>query len=248
MIEIQPLDQVVRLSLQHGKVNAMDLEFCQLLTAQLTELADDAGCRGAILAGNERAFSAGIDLKRLVMESPDYVDEFFPALTGLFYQAIVFPKPLIVAISGHALAGGCVLASTGDYRLIRPDAKIGMPELRVGLSLPAEGIETFRFVLGANYFQRVVTSGKSFQNQEAVLAGLADEFCPSDRLLEQAEKYAQQYARIPADVFAITKSQIRQPLLERIEKNRSSYSERVQAMWKSPEIRESVARYITTRL
>lgn len=248
MIEIQTLDQVVRLSLQHGKVNAMDLEFCQLLTGQLTELAGDSNCRGVILTGNERAFSAGIDLKRLVMEPQDYVDEFFPALTGMFYRAIVFPKPLIVAISGHALAGGCVLASAGDYRLIRPEARIGMPELRVGLSLPAEGIETFRFVLGANYFQRVVTSGRSFQDQEAVLAGLADEICQAETLLDQAEVYAQQYARIPAEVFAITKSQIRQPLLERIEKNRASYSSQVQSMWKSPDIRESVARYITTRL
>jgi len=248
MIEIQPMSYGVRLAMEYGKVNAMDFEFCQLLTSHLKEQAHSSDCRALVLTGHQRAFSAGVNLKRLVSEPPSYVDAFFPALTRLFYQAIVFPKPLIVAVSGHALAGGCVLASTGDYRLIRPDAKIGMPELRVGLSLPAEGIETFRFVLSPSHFQRVVTSGQSFQNQAAVLAGLADEVCPAEQLLERADELAEQYSQIPADVYAITKSQIRQPLLERIEKNRTQYSDQVQEMWKSPVIRESVANYITSRL
>ncbi|MEZ6095657.1 MAG: enoyl-CoA hydratase/isomerase family protein [Pirellulaceae bacterium] len=239
---------IVVLTMSHGKVNAMDIEFCAALSGQLRQLADDTSCRAIVVAGNSRVFSAGVDLKRLVNEPLDYVDAFLPAIADLFLSAVTFPKPMISAITGHALAGGCVLASAGDYRVISHESRIGMPELRVGLALPAEGIETFRFAAAPSYFQRIVTSGVSFSDDAALLACLADEVVDSEQVVKRAMELAIQYSQIPTDVFCVTKEQIRQPLMERIERNRECFADRVKLLWIDPQIRDSVRSYVAERL
>ncbi len=248
MIDVQIDLEIAVAKMCHGKVNAMDIEFSVELTRLLNELADNDSVRAVVLVGNAKVFSAGVDLKRLVREPPRYVDEFLPALSGLFRTALTFRKPMLGAISGHALAGGCVLASACDYRVLARDSQIGMPELRVGLALPAEGIETFRFAVAPQFLQQVVTSGASFSNEAALQAGFADELETGDRVLERAFEIAIQYAQIPAEVFQLTKEQIRQPVLERINKNRAAFAKRIEHLWHDPAIRESVATYVCERL
>ncbi len=248
MLTIECSDRVATIRMEHGKVNAMDLEFCQALTGAMMDLAhrDDVGAM--ILIGNPRVFSAGVDLKRLVREPLSYVGDFVPSISALFMACLRFPKPMISAISGHALAGGCVVASAADYRLLAADARIGMPELRVGLALPAEGIEIFRYVVAPQFLQRVVISGIAFCGEEALSAGLADEVLPHGGLESRAQELANQYLQIPASVFRLTKEQIRQPVLERIAANNREFQDRIRALWCDPEVRTSVERYVAERL
>ncbi len=242
---LEPGIQLV--TMDHGKVNAIDLEFCEELERLLAELEENTSVDVVVLRGNARAFSAGVDLKRLIAEPLDYVERFLPALRQLFWRAVAFKKPLISAITGHALAGGCVLASTGDYRLLTRDARIGMPELRVGLALPAEGLETFRFAVAPRDFQKVVTSGAWFANESAVATGLADALADSD-ILAAATSAARNYQRIPRQVFELTKAQIRQPLLQRIRDSHGEFGDQVAACWRDPMVRDNVAKYVRDRL
>lgn len=234
-------------TMDHGKVNAMDLEFCEELERLLAELEENMGVDVVVLQGNSRAFSAGVDLKRLIAEPLDYVDRFLPALRQLFWRAVTFKKPLITAITGHALAGGCVLASAGDYRLLARDARIGMPELRVGLALPAEGLETFRFAVAPRDFQKVVTGGAWFANESAVATGLADALADSD-LLDEAISAARNFQRIPRRVFELTKAQIRRPLWQRIRESHAEFGDHVATCWRDPTVRDNVAKYVRERL
>ena len=146
MVEVTNVGPIAVVVLKHGKVNAMDIELLESATATLKELAASNSVGAVVLTGTGTVFSAGVDLKRLIAETPAYLDRFFPAIRKLFFEAFTFPKPLVGAINGHALAGGCVLACSCDYRVLNREAKIGMPELRVGLPLPPEGIEILRFV------------------------------------------------------------------------------------------------------
>jgi enoyl-CoA hydratase len=232
----------------HGKVNAMDLELCLALERCFEELDRNPEIEVAVLTGNRRVFSAGVDLKRLIAEPLDYVDEFFPAIRRMFFRVFTFSKPLVAAVSGHALAGGCVVASAADYRVLARDAKIGMPELRVGLALPTEGIECFRFAVAPHYFQRVVTSGASFSNEQALTAGLADVIAENGDVLPQALAFAAEYRQIPRKVFALTKEQIRRPVLEKIKEAERVFGSRIAELWKDETVREQVRRYVAERL
>src|SRR5690606_15976287 len=127
---------VAVLRMAHGPVNAMDLELCQALSERFSDLADDPA-RAVVVTGSDRAFSAGVDLKRATAGGDAYIDEFLPALADAFRAAFELPKPLVAAVNGHAIAGGCVLAACADVVLMAEGtARIGVPELRVGVPFP----------------------------------------------------------------------------------------------------------------
>jgi len=247
MISVNQQGNVSVVRMQHGKVQAMDLEFCTVLADKLDELSD-AGSVATVLTGTGGVFSAGVDLKRLVAEPPEYVDEFFPALTRLFFSAWSFAGPLVTAINGHALAGGCVLANCGDWRILAEQATIGMPESRVGLPVPVEGIEVIRGGVTTSLLNQVVGDGRSWSGQEAVTAGLADVLVSRDTVLQRAMERAQRMAESNRQVFELGKRQIRQPVTNRILDDRESHNELVQALWKSEEVRQTVRQFVAERL
>jgi enoyl-CoA hydratase len=113
MIELTHDAGIAVLTLKHGKVNTLDSEFCEALAEQLTELRH-SDAKAVVITGQGRMFSAGVDLKRLGDGGADYVRAFLPSLHRLYDAAFFHPKPLVAAINGHAIAGGCVLvAPTG---------------------------------------------------------------------------------------------------------------------------------------
>jgi enoyl-CoA hydratase len=142
MIERTDSDGIVTLRLAHGKVSAMDLELCEELRRQL-----DASrhARALILTGTGSSFSAGVDLFRLIDGGAAYLERFWPALSGVLDTLFVFPRPVVAAVNGHAIAGGCFLAASCDYRLMS-GGKIGVPELLVGVPFPTVIMEILKFV------------------------------------------------------------------------------------------------------
>jgi enoyl-CoA hydratase len=248
MFDLHHESRIATLTLKHGKVNAMDLEFLETLSLQLESLAADPNVGVLILSTAGTTFSAGVDLKRLVAEPLGYNDRFLPAIRRLFRTAFEFPKPLVGAIRGHALAGGCVLASCCDYRLLGSQAKIGMPELRVGLPLPPEGIEILRFVSATQHLQRIVTSGRTYVGPDAVHAGLADEVLPTEQVLPRAQGVAMELQAVPASVFALSKRQIRRPIVERICRHESRFESEIERLWRDEEVRDNVRRFVAERL
>ncbi len=248
MFDLHHENRIATLTLKHGKVNAMDLEFLESLSRQLETLADDPNVSVLILSNAGSTFSAGVDLKRLVAEPLSYLDRFLPAIRRLFRTAFEFPKPLVGAIAGHALAGGCVLASCCDYRILSATAKIGMPELRVGLPLPPEGIEILRFVAATQHLQRIVTNGKTFVGAAAVDAGLADEAIPVEQVRSRAMGIALELQAVPSTVFALSKRQIRRPISERICRHENRFQDEVERLWRDEEVRDNVRSFIAKRL
>ena len=111
MIERTDHDGITTLRLAHGKASALDIELVEGFARVLAEVTSEvtaSDTRAVILTGTGSIFSAGVDLFRLVEGGREYADRFVPALSRMLLELFAFPKPLIVAVNGHAIAGGCI--------------------------------------------------------------------------------------------------------------------------------------------
>lgn len=238
MLDVEQRSGVTVVSLRHGKVNALDLELLRALTAAMRDLD---GNGAVVITGAGSAFSAGVDLNRIVAGGKPYVQEFLPALSEAFLAVFDHPGPVVAAVNGHAIAGGCVIAAACDLRMMSL-GKIGLAELSVGVPFPVSAMEILRHAIGSAVGHLVLTAALLDASQ-AVSIGLVHEVTESDLLLDSAVDRARQLAQFPAEVFAFSKRQLQQPARDRIAA-RSGDDEAVLAMWSSDRTREAIARYL----
>jgi len=219
VIERDDDGEVAVLRLAHGPVNAMDLELCQAVADRLRALHADPA-RAVVLTGAGRSFSAGVDLRRYLAEGPPYVERFLPALADMFRAAFELPKPVVAAVNGHAIAGGCVLAACADRTLMADGTgRIGVPELRVGVPFPRVAVEILRHTVGEVAARRLIVDAGTHTPADARALGLVDELLPSEELLARAIAVARELAtEIPPDTFTATKTQLRRGALERADR------------------------------
>lgn len=204
------------LRMMHGKANALDLEFCEALTAQL-EASAQSDARALVVVGQGKMFSAGLDLMRLLDGGAAYVRAFMPVFNRTFETLFSFPKPVVAAVNGHAIAGGCIIACATDYRLMaREPGRIGIPELLVGVPFPVVPLEVMRFAMPAQYLQAMTYRGTTFTAEAALQHGIVDAVVHADELLDEAVAVAESFAAIPAAAFTLTKRQLREPATERM--------------------------------
>jgi enoyl-CoA hydratase len=210
MIRHEETDGIAVITLAHGKVNALDLEFCQAITATFRDLGEN-GPRAVVLTGQGSSFSAGVDLRQITDGGPDYVAKFIPALVEAFTTVFTHPKPLVTAVNGHAIAGGCVLASCGDHRVMaRANGGIGVPELLVGVPFPAAALGIIQATAGPAETRRAVLSGEIYPPGAAVSHGFIDELTEPEQLINRSLMHAARLAEsIPAETFALTKARLR---------------------------------------
>lgn len=240
MIEIKSEGTTQVLWLASGRVNAMDVELLEELALAVGDLAH-SGAGALVVTGSGRAFSAGVDLNRVVEGGADYTDRLVPALSGAFEAVFSYPGPTVAAINGAAIAGGCVLACACDSRLIGPDAQIGAAEVRVGVPFPVAALEVMRYACG-DRAEEVLLSGRSYRGQEAVARGLAHRVVTDD-LIGAAMAEASDLGNIPADAYRHTKMQLRAPTMARIREAGGVDSE-VRLMWGAAQTQQRIAAYV----
>jgi enoyl-CoA hydratase len=249
MIEQELVDGIAIVRLARGKVNALDLELLRAITATFQELA--AGpCRAIVLTGSGRAFSAGVDLWRIVDGGDEYVRAFLPALNECFETVFNTPKPVVAAVNGHAIAGGCILVACCDHRLMAEGTgRIGVTELLVGVPFPLTPLEILGYATGSALARAAVLTGETYSAAEAVERGLADATVPADAvpdhagsdhgllgqgLLDRALAVARRLAEVTApDTYALTKQQLHLDVNERLARHRPAYDPPVTALWEA---------------
>jgi enoyl-CoA hydratase len=247
MIELTDRGTVTVLKMAHGKANALDLEFCEALTSQLDDCRRSS--TGAlVLTGTGRMFSAGVDLPRIVDGGPAYVRVFLPSINRMFQALFSFPKPVVAAINGHAIAGGCVMACAADARLMaREPGRIGIPELLVGVPFPVAPLEIMRFAAPSQYIQSLAYRALTLEADEAFQYGLVDRVVDPDQLMVEAVGAAELLAALPARAFALTKAQLREPSLQRISAG-AAIDAAVQEVWASADTLAAIRVYIARTL
>lgn len=240
-------DDIAVLRLAHGKVSALDVELCAAVEAELDRVADGRA-RALVLTGTGRTFSAGVDLVRLLAGGAEYGRRFLPAMERFFRALLVFPRPLIAAVNGHAIAGGCIVAAAADYRVMaRGAGRIGLPELIVGVPFPRLPLEIVAARLSPAVLRSLVYGGRTVFADEALSLGLVDETVEADRLLDRSLDVARQLGAIPARTFALTKRALIDAVLERVRGSAGSDADAVEA-WASPEVHAAIRQYVNTTL
>jgi enoyl-CoA hydratase len=244
VIEITEQDGVAVLRLAHGKVNAMSMEFCEALTARFAEIPP---ARAVVMTASGRTFSAGVDLVRLLEGGAPYVRKFLPVLSEMFATVFSHPTPVVAAINGHAIAGGCVLACAADKRLMARDGgRIGVTELLVGVPFPPVAMEIMRCAAAPRFFADAIFSGATYTPAEAVARGFVHDVVEAHALLEHAVAAANALAALPPKAFALTKRQIRAPALERMQS--AELDAAITQIWTAPETLARVRDYVARTL
>lgn len=248
MIDLRTEDGIAVLTMAHGKANALDVEFCTALAERFDALRGDPA-QAVVLTAEGKIFSAGVDLKRLSEGGPGYVRQFLPSLHRLYEAVFFHPKPVVAAINGHAVAGGCILAACADRRIIaQGTSRIGVTELLVGVAFPPLAFEVVRSVVPERFLPEVLYSGATYDTDTAVERGWVDEVVEAEDLMEDALAVAEELAELSPAAFAMTKAQIREPARERLAKSGAATEQAVTDIWCADETLKRIGDYVAKTL
>jgi len=207
---------VCELRLDRPPVNALNSAFLAEIHRVLDELAGDAHVRALVLTGAGRTLSGGMDLKELQTFTADDQRAMVTGLNATYGRLYGFPKPVICAAHGAAIAGGMFFVLVSDYRIAGERAQFGLAEVRVGLRFPVGPFEIARRELGADARRRFLLGGRNHDAATALALGAVDEVVPAEQVLPRALEVAADYATIPPGTFAETKRMLRGKALDRI--------------------------------
>lgn len=243
MLEIDEQHEVVTVALAHGPLNALDTELLRAVEAAFGDLAADD--RPVVFTGQGRAFSAGVDLRRLADGGPVYVGEFMPALSDAFLAVFDHPAPVVAAINGHALAGGCIFAAACDLRIAADGpAQLGVTELLVGVPFPVTPLEILRHAVGDPVAEHLVFTGRRVDVREAQRLGLVHEVVAAAELHDVARDRAAAAGGLPREPYRLAKRQLRHESLERIARGRVQRDPAVDAVWAADATSTAIRSYL----
>jgi len=244
MLEITDGGDITTVAMAQGKVNALDLELLLALTAAFRDRRDDP--RPIVFTGSGRAFSAGVDLHRIVRGGPEYVGAFMPALSDAFLAVFEHPGPVVAAVNGHALAGGCILAAACDMRVaVDGGGTIGVTEVLVGVPFPTVPLEIVRCAVGTTAASSLALTGARLSMADAAEIGLITHLVErAEALFPAATEVAMALGSVESPAFTTTKLQLRRPTLERITAHRAADDVTVNAAWASPATTGAISRYL----
>src|SRR5215475_7992448 len=175
-IESQRSEGIATLTLRRGKVNALNGAVVDQLRGTLKTLEGDPEVKAIVLTGAGKFFSFGFDIPEFLSFTKEQFTEYLINFTDLYTYLFLYPKPFVTALNGHTIAGGCMLALAGDYRImVSGKAKIGLNEIGFGSSIFAGSTEMLRFWVGSANATTILYSGAMCPAEEAKSLGLVHE-------------------------------------------------------------------------
>jgi enoyl-CoA hydratase len=208
-------ESVATITLDDGKVNVLGPDM-QAAINEALDRAEKDSAKAVVLAGNQRVFSGGFDLA--VFRSGD-AQAALGMLSGGFELAVrclTFPKPVIMAATGPAIAMGSFLLLSGDHRVGAPNSRCQAIEVAIGMTIPISAIEIMRMRLTPAAFHRGVSLAATFEGDEAIAAGWLDEIVEAGQVLSRAQEVAAAAATLHAGAHLATKLKARDSALKAI--------------------------------
>jgi enoyl-CoA hydratase len=215
-VTYQREESIAVITMDDGKVNALGPDMLAAINAALDQAeGEDAGA--VVIAGNDRVFSGGFDLK--VFKSGDVQASIGMLKAGfeLSHRLLSFPKPVVAACTGHAIAMGSFLACSTDHRIAAPGYTFQANEVAIGMVLPYPALEVMKLRLTRSAYQQAVGLSKIFLSDTALAGGWVDELVMGDRVLERAREAAHEFATtLHAKAHYACKMRARQESLDAI--------------------------------
>jgi enoyl-CoA hydratase len=205
-------DGVVVLTADRPPVNAMDVELLDEVVAAVEEVAADPPA-AVVLAGRAGSFSAGLDLKAVPGYGAEERRSMVDGINRMALGVYGLPCPVVCAITGHAIAGGFVLAVCGDHRVASTEGRYGLTEIKVGVPYPKGAIGVVRAELSAAAARVLVLGNRLVEADECVRLGAFDEAVAPDAVVDRSVEVARELAELPAEVYARTKAELRSATL-----------------------------------
>lgn len=199
---------VATIRLERPPMNAINTELQEGLRAAAAQVSADPTIRAVVIFGGEKVFAAGADVKEFAGQDHAYMTRDAGRLTSAFDALARIPKPVIAAVTGFALGGGCELALTADFRVSADNAKWGQPEILLGIIPGAGGTQRLPRLIGPAKAKDLVYTGRFVGAEEALEIGLVDVVVPKDEVYSTALAMAAKFAAGPAIALAVAKQAI----------------------------------------
>ena len=193
-VRLEVADGVGTIRLDRPKMNAISIQVQDELRAVAAEATGRDDVKAVVVYGGERVFAAGNDVKEMAdMSYIDMVERSGPLQSAVTAVARI-PKPVVAAVTGYALGGGCELALAADVRFAADNAVLGQPEVLLGIIPGAGGTQRLTRLVGPSKAKDLIFTGRFVKADEALRIGLADRVVPADQVYAEAVAWAGQFA------------------------------------------------------
>ncbi len=214
-LQISESAGIARIALARGKVNAINEAVVDELAGAFRKLEEDGNVRAVILTGTGKFFTFGFDIPEFLGYPKDDFVRYLTKFTDFYTYLFTYPKPVIAALNGHTIAGGCMMAIACDGRImVTGKAKIALNEIDFGSSLFAGSVELMKLWLGQCRAEAAMLGGTMYSPEEALGLGLVDEVVAPEELDAKAESAARRYAEKDPAAFRSIKGLLRKPLAD----------------------------------
>ncbi|MBD8870053.1 enoyl-CoA hydratase/isomerase family protein [Nocardioides donggukensis] len=193
-VRLEVADGVATIRLDRPKMNALDRQMQEEIRAAAAEATEREDVKAVVVYGGERVFAAGADIKEMAAMSYTDMVQRSGGLQSAFTAVARIPKPVVAAVTGYALGGGCELALCADVRFAAEDATLGQPEILLGIIPGAGGTQRLTRLVGPSTAKDIIFTGRFVKADEALRIGLVDRVVPAAEVYEQAVAWAGQFA------------------------------------------------------
>jgi enoyl-CoA hydratase len=207
-VRLKVSDGVGTIRLDRPKMNALNTQVQEEIRGAAIEAGERDDVKAVVVYGGERVFAAGADIKEMAdMSYVDMVQCSGPLQASLTSVARI-PKPVVAAITGYALGGGCELALCADVRFAAEDAVLGQPEIQLGIIPGAGGTQRLTRLVGPSRAKELIFTGRFVRAEEALAIGLVDRVVPADRVYDEAVAWAGQFTHAATQALRAAKEAI----------------------------------------
>jgi cyclohexa-1,5-dienecarbonyl-CoA hydratase len=207
-VRLEVADGVATMRLDRPKLNPLDAAMQEEIRAAAHEASERDDVRAVVIYGGPRVFAAGADIKEMADMSYTDMVRRSGRLQSSFTAVARIPKPVVAAITGYALGGGCELALCADRRIAAEDAKLGQPEITLGIIPGAGGTQRLSRLVGPAKAKDLIFTGRFVDADEALRIGLVDEVVAADAVYDTAVAWASQFASGPAYALRAAKEAV----------------------------------------
>jgi enoyl-CoA hydratase/carnithine racemase len=211
-VRVEVAGPIATIRLDRPKMNALNAQVQTEIAAAAAQVSADSAVRAVILYGGERVFAAGADIKEMAPLGAPAMAERAAALQAALNDVADIPKPVVAAVTGYALGGGLELALCADFRVLGESAKVGQPEILLGVIPGAGGTQRLPRLIGPAKAKDLIFSGRHVAAAEALAIGLADRVVPDAEVYQAAQDMVAQYATGPALALRAAKQAVNRGL------------------------------------